>query len=551
MNPLITLSLLHEHPAVNSATRTFHARPVLSHTLSRIAPTGWPVTILFWQDQEPAVNAAAAGGVGGYKPTLLNLGPRQPLPHLEALSLARRWSDAWRSPLMQSAAFDRGFHAPALLRALELTPPNSPSASIILLDPASALIDPELLLSLHRQSLAHPDLDLYFLTTPPGLSAALLTPTHLRELARTHAHPGRFLHYHPDRPGGDPLSSHSVAPAPTPVIRSPLRFTLDDASQIALATRAIPDPTAIPSAEPLLAAFTTALATSVAPLPRDVRLDLTSRRNTRPVFLPAPTPSPESSLVDLLPLLDSLQDPAHSDPGFTSSSRLTLAGLGDPLLHPDLLPLLSAAAERGIPTSLETDFVNIPPELPAQLANSPLDLLLVHLPAASRHVYAATMGIDAHEQVLQNLQRFLIARGNRLTPILIPVFTKLAPSAPGGGNFAEMESWYDHYLRHLGHALIDGPSTFAGSLPDYSLADMSPSSRRPCRRLSSRLTLLPNLSLPPCEQTSIPIDPKSNARTTPLPQLWTHHLHPLRLSHTGPSSSLPKPCTTCSDWHRP
>lgn len=542
MKPLIVMSMLHEHARLNSAARMFHGRPVLRWTVERAGATGFGVVVVCWADQVEAVTAAVGGAVA------VDYGDRRPLPKMEAVAVGRRWADGWRSPLMQSAAFDRGFDGPAVLVALG----RVPAAGVMLVDPASALIDPELLTGLAGRAGENVERDFFFLPVPPGLSAAILTAGAVRELGGWH--PGRSLHYHPDRYGGDPISSPSCGAAPTAVVRSMLRFTLDDAAQVALAERAVPDAGRVPSAAGLVAAFDAALLEGVAGLPRDVRLDISARRNTKPVFLPAAGAGAEVSLVEILPILDSLRDPGHEGVGFTSSTRVMLGGMGDPLLHSECLGVISAAVERGIAVSVETDFVGVSEELPGRLAEVGLDILMVNLPAASAGVYAAAMGVDAHEEVLRNLQRFLNARGGRLVPLLIPVFTKLGAGAPGGGNCSEMEPWYDHYLRQLGHAVIDGPSTFAGAVAELAVAEMSPTTRRPCRRLGSRMTLLPDLSMPACELTTGPAFPGASARTTPLRQLWTEGLAPLRLAHAtngGGSHSLPAACTQCTDWHRP
>jgi hypothetical protein len=537
MSPVIVLSMLHEGAAVNSATRA----GVLRQTVERVSPTQWPVVVLHWADQAAAVEAAAKGLAA----RLENLGPRQVLPHVEAIARARRWSDGWRSPLMQSAAFDQGLHAPASLKVLDFF---GRADGIIVVDPASALIDPQLLVALVDQAKSHPGQEFYFLASPPGLSAALLTRACLQRLAQNPgAFPGRGLHYHPDRPGGDPISSAAAAPVATVVARSAQRYLIDDAAQEQLARQAglLPASGAM-DAESVVRRWSAAAGSGETPLPRDLRIDLTARRNTRPVFVPPPVSTPEATLPEIRAVLDGLRDPNHSGVGFTSATRLTLGGLGDPLLHPQCAEVVEAAADRGVPVCIESDLVGVGGDILERLVSGPLDLLLVHLPAATRRVYAAVMGTDALDEVLGNLQRLLSMRGGRLSPIVIPVFTKLGANAPGGGNVAEMEAWYDHYLRQLGHAIIDAPSTFAGRLPDLSAADMTPSARRACRRLNSRMTLRADLSMPVCELGLQPASPGASARSVPLPLLWREHLRPYRSDRPDFS-----PCNTCTDWHRP
>ena len=106
------------------------------------------------------------------------------------------------------------------------------------------------------------------------------------------------------------------------------------------------------------------------------------------------------------------------------------------------------------------------------------------------------MGIDALGEVLENMKLLLLARHGaaRGTPLVVPIFTKCQQ------NLAEMEQWYDQWTRALGSAVIRSPSGCAGQIPDHSLVDRSPTKRKPCARLSSRLTILSDGRVVSCEE---------------------------------------------------
>ena len=78
---------------------------------------------------------------------------------------------------------------------------------------------------------------------------------------------------------------------------------------------------------------------------------------------------------------------------------------------------------------------------------------------------------------MDNLARLIHRRqsSGRGTPLIVPTFVKTA------ANLAEMEAWYDHWLRCLGCTVIAGPGDFAGQIPDVSLVQMEPPRRRGSR----------------------------------------------------------------------
>jgi MoaA/NifB/PqqE/SkfB family radical SAM enzyme len=60
--------------------------------------------------------------------------------------------------------------------------------------------------------------------------------------------------------------------------------------------------------------------------------------------------------------------------------RLTLAGVGDPLLCERLFDVIDAAKHAGIDAiSIETDLLNVTAEAIARLAASPVDVVGIHL----------------------------------------------------------------------------------------------------------------------------------------------------------------------------
>jgi radical SAM protein with 4Fe4S-binding SPASM domain len=227
---------------------------------------------------------------------------------------------------------------------------------------------------------------------------------------------------------------------------------------------------------------------------------------------------------------------------------LTLAGVGDPLLCPDVFTIIDAAKLEGrVSVHVETDLNDVSPEQISRLAASPVDIISVHLPAMSQMTYAKVMGCDGFARVLENIRRLLAERQSRQSrlPIVVPVFTKCRE------NFAEMEAWYDHWIRTLGSAVIRGPSDYCGQIPDVAIADMAASGRRPCARIASRLTILSDGRVVSCEQDVTGIKAMGQIGEDSLRDIWQRQFESLRREHRQGNWTANSLCGKCREWHRP
>src|SRR5205814_2427501 len=91
--------------------------------------------------------------------------------------------------------------------------------------------------------------------------------------------------------------------------------------------------------------------------------------------------------------------------------RLTLAGAGDPVLHPnfgDIVRMIAAAGIRAL--HVESDWVHVQEEALAACLSGAADAVSIHLPAANAQTYRRVMGVDAMVAVIENIRRLLVAR---------------------------------------------------------------------------------------------------------------------------------------------
>lgn len=475
MNRVLTiLSMLHEPARGHSAIRRFRNDAVLTWTVDRLRQSRrvGDIVVLCWEDQLEAIDDA----IGGGDAEVLCRGTRHAVPAMDAVTASRRWADGWRGGPFGTCAFDAGFYAPWVDEVMH----DWAAAEVLLVDPAAALVDPDLIDAVVAHADVHTDVEIAFAPAAAGLAGVLLRRELVERLTKMNLHPGRLLHYMPDQPMPDPIAGPGCVEVPMRVARTTQRFLVDSQRQADRLTRATHDLNGqlIDTEAEELVRRLEALDRVPQP-PREAVLELTTRRVSRPIYSPlyaGAVDRPDLTLAEACKLIDDLAD--------VDDIRLTLGGIGDPLLHDHCLDVIAHARDRGIRAMhVETDLLDIPADRIAALANSGLDIISLHLPAMTATTYAAIMGIDRFADAVNGLSSLLQARQSAQSgvPLIVPTFTKCR------GNFSEMEAWYDHWLRLLGCAVIVGPSTHGGIIPDVGVADMS-ASKRP--RIADQMTIL-------------------------------------------------------------
>jgi hypothetical protein len=278
-------------------------------------------------------------------------------------------------------------------------------------------------------------------------------------------------------------------------------------------------------------------------LPRETVLELTTRRATKPIFAPASHLAIDRPELNVAAAKEIFGQIARRD-----DARLVLGGVGDPLLAENVFEIIDAAATAGIRAiHVRTDLLGVTPDRIARLAAAPVDLVSIQIPAITAKTYLAVMGVDGLNQVIENIKLLMherAARGSG-TPILVPVFMKCRE------NLAEMETWYDKWLGALGSAVIQGPSDYAGQIPDHAVADMSPPARRACGRISSRVHVLSDGRVTGCEQDFLGRQAVGSVGNESLASLWSQPLAQLRADHRVGNWDKHPLCARCREWHRP
>jgi hypothetical protein len=532
------LSMLHEGPDFHSGTRTFRQEPVIRWTLDRLNRSGAlnEIAILCWEDQLDALEGIAEEADAH----ILAKGPRCHVPEVESIAAARRWGDGWRGGLHGATEFDQGFYGPWIKEIAD----RLPSDVLVLVNPAAALIDPCLIDDLVNRAVDRADIEMCFLPAAPGFAAATIRPALLDRLAAVRQHPGKMLSYQPDHPIRDAISMDSAVPVPTPVARTTRRFTMDSDRQISLL---------LDSCESLNGTLITSEAETILrtvnktagpdEMPREVTLELSPRRMSRPIDSPV-----SYHAIRRRNMLPDEMRKLLTELGRCDDLRLTLGGVGDPLCADNVIEVIEAAKTAGVTAiNVETDLLVTDDTLIRRLVEAKPDVISVIVPGLTNKTYADVMGVDGLQRVIANVKTLLLHRQKLEAgvPLIAPVFIKTP------ANLAEMEAWFDQWLRAVGSAVLRGPSDFARQIPDKSVADMSPPCRKACARLDSRLTILCDGTIVACEQDFHGRSPLGTVETTTIAEVWQTKFAAMRDDHANGAFMKHPLCGGCKEWHRP
>ncbi len=524
MKPVFNLiSLLHESAINHSASRQFHGRPVLRWTLDRLKQCKTPIrnVVLCWDDQAEPLRQ-----VSGNHAVIHACGVRHAVASLDSVSASRRWADGWRSGPYGTCAFDAGFDAASILQALD----DDSAEAVLLVDPAAAMIDPALIDQLCHHARNAPSAEIVFAQAAPGLCGVILRPALIRRLAQAKLHPGRLLHYMPQQPAPDPIAGIGCLPVAMPVARSTGRFLIDSERQASRLEHLI-SRGELMDVDALQLVERSASGAIGDLLPREIVLELTTQRHSKPIFSPLASRPVERTALSLTQAQKLFDETGRCD-----DIRLTLGGIGDPLLHPQAVEMIQLAHDAGLAAiHLETDLLGLSPEVIATIASLPIDIISLHLPAMTRQTYAAVMGIDGFENVIANLRLLATARQQRKAgvPLIVPTFTKCQI------NLGEMELWYDHWLNTFGSAVIVGPRDFNRQIDYVGVCDMNEQHRAAQQRLK-QLMILSDGRVVASEDDFEGRQNLGNVSSQSIAQIWHRHTQDCRQRPQRPGDPDPQ-----------
>lgn len=455
---------------------------------------------------------------------------------------ARKWSlDGWRGGLGGCCAFDEctdtGLHS-AIGQQFN-------ADAVMVVHPGAALIDPEMADRMieHYETISG-EMRMTFAQSPPGLVGTIFQTKLLAELVAQNAPPGWTLNYKPDDPCVDLAFRSCCFSVPQSMRYAAGRLTADTNRSLH-AMREILRGGMRLDAETICRWLVERDGRDAGSHPREVEIELTTEDS-----LPQTLLRPRNGQVGRRgPMSVELVEQIASELAAQSDDALVvLGGCGDPILHPQFAEILHVLRKAGVfGIAVCSSAQRLDTEILSALIQNEVDVLAVNLDAMAEQTYSQLNG-GSMQPVLAAIQRLAEARlaARQPTPILAPRFTKCQD------NLGELDAFYDHWIRRNGCAVVENYSDFAGILPDRSVMDMSPPTRRPCRRLGSRCMILADGTVVACDQDVAARQPLGHLAEMTLQEAWTGPAaQSLRQAHLGGGLADRPVCLACREWHRP
>lgn len=217
---------------------------------------------------------------------------------------------------------------------------------------------------------------------------------------------------------------------------------------------------------------------------------------------------------------------------------------GEPSRHPDFRGIVGAVMARPRFTLIvETSGIGWATGLAEALAADYGERIqwIVSLDDADRAGYLALRG-DGQDEATVFAERML-----RAAPGRVHVQAVRMKENEGG-----LEAFYRGWKKLGDKVIIQKYDSFAGCLPDRSVADLSPLGRYPCRHLARDMAVLLDGSVPTCKHSLVPAgnlryaEIVGNVFADGFPAVWDRigswygrHL----------SEDYPEPCGRCDEYH--
>jgi radical SAM protein with 4Fe4S-binding SPASM domain len=477
---------------------------------------------------------------------------------------ARKWSmDAWRGGIGGTTVFDEYTDC----RLIDELARTAEADGVLVVSPAAVVFDPQLAeRMIERRGAAGDEVRMIFATTPPGVSGILLDAGLVHELAAQNLPIGWLFSYQPDQPRKDPVFQDCCIEVPAEVRFAHGRLMADTERSMRrlanlLAGHSSPD--AQTASQWLLQHEEEA----IEPMPREVEVELTTDDPYPQALLrPRGDRVPRRGPLDLRILRRLAEELTTFD-----DSLIVFGGFGEPLRHPQFADALAAC--QGTPSPLQgegrvegrafglgvrTAGVDLTDAIIEAMIEARVDVLSVVLDAWTPELYAringgATGGLSAGAPaslagVRASIDRVAAIRADRRSacPIVVPELTKAKE------NVAEMEAFYDGWLRSLGSVCITAAGHYARQFPDHGVMKMAPSPRTACRRLRSRCVVLADGRVAACDQDFKGSQTVGDLRKQSLAEIWQGpELTRLRDAHHAGQFEVTSLCGACDEWHRP
>ncbi|MEZ6234115.1 MAG: 6-hydroxymethylpterin diphosphokinase MptE-like protein [Phycisphaerales bacterium] len=515
----------------------FPGENLLRSTLRRLATAESISTIFLLTEQPDRVRELAGPPPAGARVQIIPIDAGTLAARRRAVGPARAWAySSWRGGLAGLSCYDEAFDPILFARVMQ---ERSLDAAVVC-GPDWALIDPALVDQAVARHVESPEQRaITFCQAPPGLGAACVSRALVNDLARQADRAGPFasiggiLSYFPSNPRSDPIAAPACVTVPPHVRDLPIRCVPDSEPRRRLLIGALDELDArgaSASAIEIGHAINAREASILHSVPQLVTIELCTGRlssGRRREWSQGGHDACERPVLDrrlARRIFDQLAD-ARAD------VALTLAGAGDPMLHPHWLDIAREAREAGIAAiHLRTDLTAPDAQIDRLIGDAAsesgvIDAISVDLMGSTREAYAAIMGADAFDRVTASVQRLLASRRPRAatggipTPWVIPRLTRC------DAVLDQIEAFYDHWLAQCGHCVID---PLPRAMPGERLEPLPLPASAAWRRARSGLSILADGSVPYDLDDLVGASIAGSCATEPVREIW-RRIHRARL----------------------
>ena len=391
-----------------------------------------------------------------------------------AVGRARLMSpDAWRGSLGGLSCYDESFEP----RLCEEVLGSVGLDACVVVGADWVLVDPALVDAVVRRYRERPDAVRLSLTqAAPGLAGILLDRRSIGDIASgvekasNYATIGGVLAYLPVAPQADPIAKAFCVAVPHGVRDAGLRLVPDTPAGAGLIARIIDrlgDGWIDAEASRIVEAAADEADRGLPP--RHLQLELCTGRLSGGVFSSWMRGGMPHGVDCERPVLQ-VRDGVRIIEAFAAGrpdTLLTLHGVGDPLMHPQVFEIIAAARAAGVGlVHLRTDGLSDAFD-GDRLVASGLDVLSVDVLAATPEVYRAVGGVDRYDEVRTRVETVLGLRGEAAgLPGLwvVPRITRCDEA------YEDIEPFYDGWLMAGCNAVIDPIVTAEGGSVELDAA---------------------------------------------------------------------------------
>ncbi|MCK4629748.1 MAG: SPASM domain-containing protein [Sedimentisphaerales bacterium] len=454
----------------------------------------------------------------------------------------RKWAmNNWRGGIREATQFDeQAFTAEMVQYARERKIYTALSVA-----GEAVVVDPELIDALLEHHHEHGDaMRFTFTQAGPGLCGGAYRLDLLHELVLTGAYIGDLLRYDPATPHADYIVQECNYKVDPELYTTQFRYIADTRRSFRTIENLITktgDSFQHWDAKRIISELEQQCQGPDI-LPREVEIEITTEPSLRIKGYPHREGSkhPNRQRMSLACFEKIIEQLAEYD-----DICLTIGGFGEPLSHPELMAMIDLAKAAGIlGINIETDGRLLKGELAKLLSGSEVDIISVYLDADSGELYHKVKGKDCFDEVVGQLEAF-IEKTNGTGPMILPHLVKTRQT------MAQMEAFYDRWLKKCDGAVIVGYNDFAGQIEDKSVMDMASPHRLACRRLLDSMTILTDGCVTICGQDFMGSRTVGNVNEKSIKELWRSQLlEELRTAHRQRNFEMNELCGKCKEWHR-